>query len=168
MTERKNFIKQIGNYFAEENKKYQEQEKYFCSGYLSDPPKDGQFLKQRFIQDGNYQLQEDKRWNPESNIWQTINREWTQTVPDPIVENKSGLIAGIITRCRLTRQQNLQQGFIDRKAFFAPPKDNEATQKSKCYGEDNEIFYKYAWNQERNIWDETGRYIVIRERGMMH
>ncbi|MFA6007439.1 MAG: hypothetical protein WC784_02205, partial [Candidatus Shapirobacteria bacterium] len=93
---------------------------------------------------------------------------WIQTTPNPVIENKPGFFGGIITRCRISQQKNLQQGLIDRQAFFAQPKPNDATQKSESYGENNEVFYRYAWNQERNIWDEVGRYRIVIERGTMH
>lgn len=175
MTERKNFInqvitlpKQAIDYVVSEYKKYQAEEEYFRTGYLRDPPKDNQFSKERIIRDGDFQLSESFNWNSDSKLWQVTDRKWVQITPDPIIENKTGFIAGIVTRCQLNEQKILRQGLIDRQAFFAPPKPNEATQKSESYSEDNEIFYCYTWNQERNIWDETGRYIVIRERGIMH
>jgi hypothetical protein len=160
--------RQFGNYVAREIKNYQDEKEYFRFGYLRDPPKDGKTEKLRTISDGPFELREQFQWNQEASLWQVTSREWIQTTPDPVVENKPGFIAGIKTRCRQNEIKNLRLGLAQRQAFFAPPQGKESTSKSECYSEDNEVFYRYLWNPERNIWDEVGKYIVIRERGQMH
>lgn len=178
MTEKNKFIEQIvalpkkiSDYIDKENEEYKNyaiREQYYLSGYLRDPPKDNQQIWERTSDDGDFQLREKLKWNPEIQLWQAIDRSWIQTTPNPQFDSeKSGFIANIKTRYYIWREKQLQKGLLERQNFFAPPKD-KYTYRSKNWPKDGDYCRDYVWNKDRNNWDEIGRRRIIVEQGCTH
>lgn len=168
MTEKTNIIKKIGESIAKDIREAQEASRYFRIGYLFDPPTDGQESRQRSTDDGDFILREKFCWNQDIKIWQVTNREWEQITPFPTETDKTGIIGDIVTRYNNWQEKKLVNGFINRQKFFAPPKAGEPISKSRSWQGCREFGYEYSWNQDRNMWDEVGRYRIATEGGTMH
>lgn len=164
-----NIFQKIGENMAKEFRKMEAIEQYFESGYLRDSSvNSGQPFEKRTSDGPDFVLNEKFVWSEESNIWQISKREWVQTTPFPEKSDKTGFIAGIATRINNRRENQLKKGLAERKDFFAAPKPSEPTYKERRWQSCEDFGYKYSWNQDKNIWNEVGRYKIMVERGMAH
>jgi len=168
MKNKENIIKKIGNAIAKDFRDAQQANKYFVIGYLYDQPTDSQEFRQRNTNDGDFTLREEFRWNRDIKMWQVTNRDWEQITPFPKETDKTGIIGDIVTRYNNWQEKQLVNGFIDRQKFFAPPKAGEPISKTKSWQGCRDFGYKYNWNQDRNMWDEVGRYRIRTEGGTQH
>ncbi|MBU1118092.1 hypothetical protein KKD37_03970 [Patescibacteria group bacterium] len=115
-------------------------------GCLSRPPKPGQpDTWVRSFSDKYIEMDETLKWNPSTDRWQIVDRNW-EALP---LESKN------ISFLDKIDAAYAKDDLIRREEFFAPPKPDTGC-KTGIWDNSN-MSYTYCWDQESNSWQESGR-----------